>query len=156
MDLPGKSTGVGCHCLLLIFPRNHIIIFLFGGSLVTQSVKSLPAMRDTSVQSLGWEGLLEKEMTTHSNILAWKILWTDELGRLQSLGTQRVGHHWATSLSLPIGPYSTTSRITPSQNHPGSHIVSPTEATHSCSSRVDSRWEKYIDIHKVISKVKSF
>ena len=52
------------------------------------------------VQSLGWEDPLEKEMATHSSILAWKIPWTEEPGRLQSMGLQRVGHDWATSLSL--------------------------------------------------------
>ena len=49
------------------------------------------------VQSLGWEDLLEKEMATHSSILAWKIPWTEEPGRLQSMGLQRVRHDWATS-----------------------------------------------------------
>ena len=61
-------------------------------SLVTQMVKRLPTMRETWVQSLGWEDLLEKEMATHSSILAWKILWTEEPGRQQSMGSQRVGH----------------------------------------------------------------
>ena len=54
-------------------------------------VKSLPAMWETWVQSLGWEDLLEKEMATHSNILSWKIPWTEEPGSLQSMGSQRVG-----------------------------------------------------------------
>ena len=54
-------------------------------------VKHLPAMWDTWVQSLGWEDL-EKEMATHSSILAWKIPWMEEPGRLQSMGPQRVGH----------------------------------------------------------------
>ena len=52
------------------------------------------------VRSLGWEDPLEKEMATHSSILAWKIPWTEEPGRLQSIGLQRVEHDWATSLSL--------------------------------------------------------
>ena len=60
--------------------------------LVAQMVKHLPTMRETWVQSLGWEDLLEKEMATHSSILAWKIPWTEEPGRLQSVGSQRVGH----------------------------------------------------------------
>ena len=60
-------------------------------SLVAQMVKSLPAMWETWVQSLGWEDLLEKEMATHSNILSWKIPWTEEPGSLQSMGSQRVG-----------------------------------------------------------------
>ena len=55
-------------------------------------VKSLPAMQETQVQSLGWEVPLEKEMATHSNILAWRIPQTEEPGGLQSMGPQRVGH----------------------------------------------------------------
>ena len=55
-------------------------------SLVAQSVKNLPAMPETGVQSLGQEDSLEKEMATHSSILAWEILWTEEPGRLQSMG----------------------------------------------------------------------
>ena len=51
------------------------------------------------VQSLGWEELLEKEMATHSSILAWKIPWMEKPGRLQSMGSQRVGHDWVTSLT---------------------------------------------------------
>ena len=55
-------------------------------------VKHLPIVQETWVQSLGREDLLEKEMATHSSILAWKISWTEEPGRLQSKGEQRVGH----------------------------------------------------------------
>ena len=58
-------------------------------------------MWETQVQSLGQEDLLEKEMATHSSILAWKIPWTEEPGGLQSMGLQRVGHDWATSLQDP-------------------------------------------------------
>ena len=61
-------------------------------SLVAQTVKCLPIMRETRVQSLGWEDSLEKEMATHSSILAWKIPWTENPGRLQSMGLQRVRH----------------------------------------------------------------
>ena len=61
-------------------------------SLVAQTVKRLPTMRETRVQSLGWEDPLEKEMATHSSTLAWKILWSEKAGRLQSMGSQRVGH----------------------------------------------------------------
>ena len=60
-------------------------------SLVAQMVKRLPAVRETQVRSLGWEDPLEKEMATHSSNLAWKIPWTEETGRLQSMGLQRVG-----------------------------------------------------------------
>ena len=59
-------------------------------------VKSPPAMLEAQVQSLGQEDLLEKEMTTHSSILAWEIPWTEEPGRLQSMGSPRVGHDLAT------------------------------------------------------------
>ena len=65
-------------------------------------VKCLPAMWETWVQSLGWEDPLEKEMATHSSTLAWKTPWTEEPGRLQSVGSQRVGHDWTTSLSLSL------------------------------------------------------
>ena len=69
---------------------------------MAQRVKRLPAMREAWVQSLGQEDPLEKEMATHSSTLAWKIPWTEELDRLQSMGSQRVGHDWARSLSLSI------------------------------------------------------
>ena len=59
-----------------------------GGS----DVKNLPTIRETQVQSLGWEDPLEKEMATHSSTLAWKIPWMEERGRLQSMGSQSVGH----------------------------------------------------------------
>ena len=62
-------------------------------SLVAQRLKRLPAMWETRVQSLGWEDPLEKEMATHSSTLAWKIPRTEEPGRLQSMGSQRVGHN---------------------------------------------------------------
>ena len=55
-------------------------------------VKRLPAMEETRVRSLGWEDALEKEMATHSSIPAWRIPWTEEPGRLQSMGLRRVGH----------------------------------------------------------------
>ena len=59
---------------------------------MAQMVKHLPAMRETWVLSLGWEDLLEKEMVTHSSTLAWRIPLMEEPGRLQSMGSQRVGH----------------------------------------------------------------
>ena len=63
-------------------------------------VKRLPAMQETWVQSLGQEDPLEKEMATHSITLAWKIPWMEEPGKLESMGSQRIGHDGATSLSL--------------------------------------------------------
>ena len=62
-------------------------------SLVAHSVKNLPAMQETVVQSLSWENPLEKGMATHSSILAWIIPWTEEPGGLQSTGSQRVGYN---------------------------------------------------------------
>ena len=67
---------------------------------MAQRLKCLPSMQETWVQSLGQEDPLEKEMATHSRILAWRIPWTEEPGGLQSIGLQRVGYKWATSLSL--------------------------------------------------------
>ena len=55
-------------------------------------VKNLPEMQEIRVQSLGWEDPLEKEMVTHSSILAWRIPWTEEPGGLQTMRSQRVGH----------------------------------------------------------------
>ena len=59
---------------------------------MAHTVKNLPAMQETRVQSLGWEDPLKKGMATQSSILAGRIPWTDEPGRLQSMGSQRVGH----------------------------------------------------------------
>ena len=76
-----------------------LILFSFAShckdwaSLVAQLVKHPPAMWETWVQSLGWKGPLEKEMATHSSILAWRIPWTVEPGGLPSMGWQRVGHN---------------------------------------------------------------
>ena len=78
----GRSSGEGTDSLL------HYA----WASLVAQMVKNLPTMRETWVQSLSWEDPLKKGMATHSSILAWRIPWTDEPGRLQSMGSQRVGH----------------------------------------------------------------
>ena len=65
--------------------------------LLAQMVKNLLAMQETWVRSLGWKDPLEKEMATHSSILAWRIPWTEEPDRLQSMGLQTVGHDWVTS-----------------------------------------------------------
>ena len=62
-------------------------------SLVAQRIKRLPAMQETQVGSPGWKDPLEKEMAIHSSILAWRIPWKEETGRLQSTGSQRVRHN---------------------------------------------------------------
>ena len=91
---PGKITQMALVLCSSItsFPGGSVV------SLVAQRIKRLPAMWETRVRSLGWEDPLEKEMATHSSTLAWRIPWTEEPGRLQSMGSQRVGHDWATSL----------------------------------------------------------
>ena len=81
-------------------------------TLVAQTIKRLPIMRETRVQSLGREDPLEKEMATHSSTLAWRIPWTEKPGRLQSMWSQRVGHDWATSISLSLSPDRSSSVIT--------------------------------------------
>ena len=79
------------------------VYYINGASLLAQTVKNLPAMQETWVQSLGLEDPLEKvekAMAPHSSTLAWKIPWAEEPGRLQSVGSLRVRHNRATSLSL--------------------------------------------------------
>ena len=72
---------------------DYIYIYVYGTSLVAQMVKHLPAMQETWVNPLVGKIPLEKEMATHSSILAWKIPWSEEPDRLQSMGSQRVGHN---------------------------------------------------------------
>ena len=71
--------------IILLWPFWSLMVW---ASLVTQTVKCLPVLWETQVQSLGWKGPLEKEMVTHSRILAWKIPWTEDPGKLQSRGLQ--------------------------------------------------------------------
>ena len=85
---------------LPLYLKIYLYVFTWvRASLVAQRLKHLPAMRETWVRSLGWEDPLEKEMATHSSTLAWRIPWREEPGRLQSMGSQRVGHDWVTSLT---------------------------------------------------------
>ena len=76
----------------LLRPQGQPFIPYQEASPVAQRVKNLPAMQETWVRFLGWEDPLEKEMATHSSIVAWKIPWTEESGGLQSMGSQRIGH----------------------------------------------------------------
>ena len=69
------------------------LAFMSMSSLVSQMVKNLPVIRETWVQSLGWEDPLEKGMATHSSILAWRISWAEEPGMLQSIGLQKSQRH---------------------------------------------------------------
>ena len=68
---------------------------IYGASFIVQLVKNLPVTQETRVQFLGWEGPLEKEMVTYPSILAWRIPWTEEPGRLLSMGSQRVRYDLA-------------------------------------------------------------
>ena len=89
MKVGSQKFKSGC----LIFCLGiSISIWLVVNTLVARMVKRLPTTRETWVRSLGWEDLLEKEMATHSSILAWKNPRMEEPGRLQSMGSQRVGH----------------------------------------------------------------
>ena len=97
----------------VLFPISYLLVsFIFvlpshsfyyhpnGASLVAQTVQRLPTMQETRVWSLGWEDPPEKEIAAHSSILVWRIPWTEDPGGLQSMGSQRVRHDWATSLHL--------------------------------------------------------
>ena len=75
-------------CLFAALGFCFLFLFLF----LAQVVKNLPEMQETLVRSLGWKDPLEEEMAIHSSILAWRIPWTEELGGLQSMGSQRVRH----------------------------------------------------------------
>ena len=89
--MPSSAQGKQIEpCLNMV--QLVIVSMMVRTSLVAQTVKRLSKMWETRVQSLGWEDPLEKEMTTHCSTLAWKIPWTEEPGRLQSLGSQGVGH----------------------------------------------------------------
>ena len=121
---------------------------LLGASLVAQTVNRLPTMRETWVRALGWEDPLEKEMATHSSILAWKIPWTEVPGRLQFMGLQRVAHDWATSLSLSTllcleNSFSCMTLLT--CQVPGETVLSPWEVESLVSNRTlwISLWQLY-------------
>ena len=94
----GFKCGLPFSYLLKRYIRRCKTLLIIGTSLMAQLVKCLPAMQEMWVWSLGQEDPLEKEIATHSSTLAWKIPWMEEPGRLQSIGLQRVGHDWATSL----------------------------------------------------------
>ena len=95
------------------------LLFTWGQTIVkvmkimAQMVKPLPAIRETRVRSLGWEDPLEKEMATHSSSPAWRIPGMEEPGRLQSMGSQRVGHDWEIALHFTSMKIMATSSKTP-------------------------------------------
>ena len=105
--LPGKSHGQRRACWATHAPRAHRDSDTIWqpnqrASLVTQLVGNLPAMQEPQVRPLGQEDPLEKGVATHSSILAWRIPQTEEPGGLQSMGSQRVGHDWATNTTHTI------------------------------------------------------
>ena len=87
------------------YEKYHLLNFAVN----LKPIKNLLAMQETQVQSLGWKDPLEKGMATHSSILAWRIPWTEEPGRLQAIGSPRVGHDWATN-ALPLCHYNYSSK----------------------------------------------
>ena len=100
LQYSGLENSMDCVVHGIIKSQKRLSNFqfhFFGGFLVAQLVKNLPAVQETRVWSQGWEDPLEKEMATHSSILAWKIPWTEEPGGLQSMGSQRVRHDWVTN-----------------------------------------------------------
>ena len=84
------STSLLSFSVVTVFYFSHC--YRYAASLVAQRLKRLPGMQETKVRSLGREDPLEKEMATHSSTLAWRIPWREEPGRLQSMGSQGVGH----------------------------------------------------------------
>ena len=116
-----------------------------GSSLVAQRIKHLPDTRETRVRSLGWEDPLEKEMATHSSILASKIPQTEEPSRLQSTGSQRVGHDWASLFhftSPKIKSFNST------ELHPASIFIK----LHRASFSVHPDWQagRWLSVHNQI------
>ena len=92
------------HQMLLLDYPLKIIILYYWASLVAQTVKCMPTMRETWVRSLGREDPLEKEMATHSSTLAWKIPWAEEPGRQHSMGSKRAGHNIVTEHRAQVKP----------------------------------------------------
>ena len=92
-----------------MWPKNFQMFKLPGGSEGKASACNLEDLCSIPEEGISWEDPLEKEMATHSSILAWRIPWTEEPGRLQFMGSQRVGHDWATSLSL--SPFQRNQRL---------------------------------------------
>ena len=103
-EVMGPDAMIFVFWMLSFKPTFSLSSFTFITSLAAQRVKRLSTIQETRVQSLSREDPLEKEMAIHSSTIAWKIPWTEELGRLQSRGSHRVGHDWVTSLSLSLCP----------------------------------------------------
>ena len=135
---------------------------LFRASLVAQVVKNLPATWETWVQSLGWEDPLEEGMATHSSILAWRIQWIEEPGRLQSMGPKWVGHNWVTKhnkhnkcseLSTWLSDRESSSQMGNTGSIPGwgrlSEEANGNPLQHSCLRNPMDREARWTTIHGV-------
>ena len=98
-----EISGSSCVRVAFYSGRKFCVRLLWlRASLVAQKLKCLLAMQETWVWFLGWQDPLEKEMATHSSVLAWRIPGMEEPGGLQSTGSQRIGHNWATSLHFTL------------------------------------------------------
>ena len=125
-DLPDPGLN---QCLLSWQETSSLLHHL------AQTVKNLPAMRETWVRSLGQEDPLEKGMATHSSILAWRIPCTEETGRLQSMGLQRVGHHWST-FTFTFTLHFNLLSWSPSCNPTMAAVLSPVYSTVKLQSKI--------------------
>ena len=121
--------SIQCHHFL---PRPTCKVFLSWASLVAQMVNNLPAMPETQVCSLAQEDSLEKGMTIHTNILTWRISWRKESGRLQSMGSQRVGHNWVTKHSTAQQLCIYVNPNLPIHPTPFPHLGSIVSSLHLC------------------------
>ena len=102
-------------------------------SLAAQTLKNLSPVQETWVQPLGWEDPLEKGMATYSSILAWRIPWTEEFGRLQTMGSQKVGYDWVSNTSLQS--YLETVALNLQPLPPFNYTVTPNSHTAQVSLR---------------------
>ena len=131
--------------VLYLWATREALSVNIGLSLVAQRLKHLPGMQESWVRSLGWADPLEKEMATHSSTLTWRIPWKEEPGRLQSMGSQRVGHDWATSHT----------HTQPQPNHnPFFFLISPFEHVHAfdavCWSLFGFNFAKPLSVYWVL------
>ena len=109
---------------------------------IAQIIRKLPAMQKTWVQSLGQEDPLEKEVATHFSILAWRIPWTEDLGGLQSMGSQRGTHNWVTNTSLLYRYFWNPPTSAPSWHWSPSHLLQPPLL--SKPTILYTRWEGFL------------
>ena len=136
-----QGVGLRLHKDGLISSRFCVI----RASLVAQRLKGLPAMQETWVRSLGQEDLLEKEMATHSSILAWRIPWTEEPGGLQSTGSQRVRHNFTFTFCVIIKGGQCWSRTSWSEHRHKARVL-PLESLLFCFSHTGYYpiWDAYM------------